>query len=124
MGLRFIEVLVVFFLTMNLFSGMLISTGAAASIGLENQVETGGSEDADSVEEASEEVSTGAPTGETLFGMYNVLADKIGQLRAIVFGGPTMLANAGVPRFLTAPMEAIIAVVYAVGLIKFLRGIS
>lgn len=123
MGLRIVEVMVVFFLTMNLFSGMLISTGAAADIGLGNQVEVGGDEDADEAESAAEEISTGSPTGETLFGMYNVLAKTLGQIRTIALGGPQMLGNAGVPGFITAPMEAIMLVVYGIAIIKFLRGV-
>lgn len=124
MGMRIIEVMVVFFLAMNLFSGMLISTGVAADIGLDGQVGVGGDDAADQAQNSAEEISTGAPTGSTLFGMYNVLAKTLGQLRTIAFGGPAMFANAGVPGFITVPMEAVMAVVYGIGIIKFLRGLG
>lgn len=124
MGMRIIEVMVVFFLAMNLFSGMLISTGVAADIGLGGQVGVGGDGSAEQAQESAEEISTGAPTGSTLFGMYNVLAKTLGQLRTIALGGPAMLSNAGVPGFITAPMEAIMLVVYGIGIIKFLRGLG
>lgn len=123
MGIKIIEVLVVFFLSMNLFSGMLISTGAAADIGLGQSPEVGGDDEAETSEGAVEEIVTGVPTGETLFGMYNVLARTVGQLRTIVLGGPAMLNAAGVPGFITLPMESMMAVVYGIGIIKLLRGI-
>lgn len=123
MGIKIIEVMVVFFLSMNLFSGMLISTGAAQDIGLGGQVEVGGDGDAEAAQQSAEEISTGSPTGSTLFGMYNVLAKTLGQLRTIVLGGPAMLSNAGVPSFITRVMEAVMLVVYGIGIVKFLRGI-
>jgi hypothetical protein len=123
MGIKIIEVMVVFFLAMNLFSGMLISTGAAQDIGLGGQVEVGGDGDAEAAQQSAEEISTGSPTGSTLFGMYNVLAKTLGQLRTIVLGGPAMLSNAGVPSFITTTMEAVMLVVYGIGIVKFLRGI-
>lgn len=124
MGMRIIEVMVVFFLALNLFSGVVVSTGVAADIGLGGQVNVGGDGAADQAQDSAEEISTGAPTGSTLFGMYNVLAKTLGQLRTIAFGGPAMLANAGMPAFITTPMSVLIAVVYGIGIIKFLRGLG
>lgn len=124
MGMRIIEVMVVFFLSLNLFSGMLISTGVAHDIGLGGQVEVGGDERADQAQSSAEEISTGAPTGQTLFGMYNVLAETLSQIRTIALGGPAMLSNAGVPGYITGPIEAVMLVTYGIGLIKFLRGVT
>ncbi len=123
MGVRILELLVVFFLALNLFSGMLVATGVASDIGLGGQLEVGGDQDANTAEQSAQNISTGAPTGSTLFGMYNVLADTLSQLRVIVLGGPAMLYNAGVPGFITTPMEVMMAVVYGVGIIMFLRGL-
>lgn len=119
-----IMLLVVFFMGMNVFAGMLITSGAAADIGLEGQVYVGGDENVDTASDELDSVSSGDETGNTLFGMYNVLARTLGELRAVAFGGPQMLANAGVPTVITGPLTMIIGVVYGVGVLKFLRGIA
>jgi hypothetical protein len=123
MGINIIEYLVVFFLALNLFSGMLITSGIADDIGIGSAAEVGGDDRADQATQEARNVSTGAPTGQTLFGMYNVLAETLGQIRVIVLGGPQMLGNAGVPGFITRPMEGLMLMAYAVGLIRFLRGV-
>lgn len=114
--------MVVFFLAINLFSNMLLASGAAATLGLSGQVEVGGDQAADTAQSQSNEISTGAPTGSTLFGLYNVLAGILGTIYEVVFAGPVMLENAGVPSALTNMLSAIVGVVYAMGLISFLRG--
>lgn len=119
---RPISLLIVFFLTLNLFSGVLITTGVAETMGLGGQVEIGGDEASEDVQNETENVSTGAPTGSTLFGMYNVLAGTLSTIRKIAFAGPIMLNNAGVPGAITGMFEIIIGVIYSLGLISFLRG--
>jgi hypothetical protein len=114
--------MVVFFLSINLFSGMLITSGAAETLGLSGQVEVGGDDAAETAQSQSNEISTGAPTGSTLFGLYNVLAGILGTIYEVVFAGPVMLSNAGVPSPITDMLTAVIGVVYAMGLISFLRG--
>lgn len=120
---RAIQLMVVFFLSLNLFTGVLIGTGVGEDIGLGGQVAVGGDEKVDTVQDETSEVNTGAPTGSTLFGMYNVLSGTLGTISTIAFGGPAMLNNAGVPSALTDMLKIIIGVVYAIGIIKFLRGI-
>jgi len=101
---------------------MLISSGAAETLGLSGQVEVGGDDAADTAKQQSSEISTGAPTGSTLFGLYNVLAGTLGAMYEIAFAGPVMLSNAGVPSAITDMLSVIIGVVYALGVISFLRG--
>ena len=120
---RLIEGLIVFSLALNLWSGMLVVSGAADDAGIAGLVETGGDENVETAKQEAGEVSTGAPTGSTLFGMYNVLANTLGTLRAVVFGAPAMLYNLGTPSYITTPMEIVFGVVYSLGIIKFLRGI-
>jgi hypothetical protein len=114
--------MVVFFLTINLFSGMLIGSGAADTLGLSGQVELGGDDKTQKTLNQSNKTSTGAPTGSTLFGLYNVLAGALTTMYNVVFAGPVMLNNAGVPSALTNMLSLIIGTVYAMGLISFLRG--
>jgi hypothetical protein len=123
MTLKILEVTVVFFLVMNLWSGVLIGTGAASDIGLDGKLTTGGGEDVENAQDATNKIDTGAPTGQTLFGLYNVLAGTLGQIRQVAFGGPAMLYNLGVPGALTGMAEVLVGFVYAFAIIKFLRGI-
>jgi hypothetical protein len=111
----------VFFLTMNLFSGVVMSSGVGAMIGVETTV--GGDEKVNKSVQNAGEVRSGAPTGSTLFGMYNVLADGLNTLALPVTAGPDMLKRAGVPGLVTdAMLKPIIAIIYALGIISFMRG--
>jgi len=120
---RMIELLIVFALSVNLFAGIMITSGAAADVGLDGALNTGGDKAVNDAQSESSDLSTGAPTGSTLFGMYNVLAGFLGTVRGVVFGLPAMLYNLGTPSWLTEPMEVVFGVVYALGIAKFLRGI-
>lgn len=118
-----IEGLIVFSLALNLWSGMLVVSGAADDAGIGGLVETGGDKNVETAQQEAGEVNTGAPTGSTLFGMYNVLANFLGTLRTVVFGAPAMFFNLGTPSYVTTPMEVVFGVVYSLGIVKFLRGI-
>lgn len=118
MGLK-ITYAAVFFLAMNLFAGVWISTGVAGDIGVDTRV--GGGDEVDSAIDNASEVQSGAPTGSTLFGMYNVLADTLSTLALPVTAGPTMLHRAGVPEVITHDiLQNLILFVYATGIIELL----
>lgn len=119
-----LSLMIVFFLSLNAFAGMMVTSGVGADIGLSGQLQTGGDQAAQQAQDESQEISTGAPTGSTLFGLYNVLGGTLGDLAVIVFGGPAMLNNLGVPNPITGLLATIISVVYAIGLMQFLRGFS
>lgn len=118
---RPITTLAIFFLALNLFAGMVMATGIGGMLGLETDL--GGDEEVDDAVRESGNVSSGAPTGSTLFGMYNVLAGLLSTLAAPITAGPTMLRQAGVPEAITNSfLTPLISVVYAIGIISFLRG--
>lgn len=118
---RPITLMAVFFLTMNLFSGMVMASGVGAMIGVDTAV--GGDDKVSEAVDEQDNISSGAPTGQTLFGMYNALSEAVGTLAAPVTAGPTMLRRAGVPSAITHDfLQPIIAIVYAIGIISFLRG--
>lgn len=120
---RPITLLAVFFLSLSLFSGFLMTTGVAEMVGIETSV--GGGDEIDEAVNQSEDIRSGSPTGSTLFGMYNVLADGLSTLALPITAGPTMLERAGLPsQFTNMILQPIIAIVYALGIISFLRGWS
>jgi len=115
-----------FFITLSLFSGTLQATGVAETLHLDQRV--GGDEAVNDVQDTASSVDTGAPTGQTLFGMYNVLADQLSAILGVFNPGLRMLYNAGGPAFLFgAPgtvglLPPILTFVKAIGVISFLRG--
>lgn len=119
---KLLPILAIFALSLNLFSGLLIGTGAAAGLGISPEV--GGDSTVEESTSQAESFQSGSPTGSTLFGMYNVIAGVLGTLASPVTALPNMLNTAGVPGAITGMMKGILAVVYALGLASFLRGYS
>lgn len=116
---RPVTLLVVFFLAMNLLAAAV----PAHAIGIDTNV--GGDEVQERTPDPNEaeNVSSGAPTGSTLFGMYNVLSTQISNLFGAVFPGLRMLERAGMPGEITYGILApIFALLIFVDVISFLRG--
>jgi len=119
---RPVTLLALFFLSMNLFAGLLMTSGVAGMVGAETVV--GGDEQVSEAVNQSGDIDSGAPTGSTLFGMYQVLADGVRTLAAPVRAGPQMLKRLPLfPDILAdAFLQPLIVMVYAVGIISFMRG--
>lgn len=95
--------------------------GVFAGTSIETNV--GGDDDVrETTNFANDSVDTGAPTGQTLFGMYNVLADGFNTLVSTVTAGPTMLAQAGMPGYITNMLTILFGVVIVVDILSYLRG--
>jgi hypothetical protein len=113
-------------LALSVWAGFLTSTGIAADIGLDARLS--GDEIQDQAQSATEDVETGAPTGNTLFGLYNVLSDQLGTLFGIINPGLRLLYNAGVPASIVGGPNTIgllpplTSFIKAIGVISFLRG--
>lgn len=118
---RPVTTLLLFFLAFNLFAATLMSTGVAATVGIETNI--GGDDEVDeTLDQANGTVETGAPTGQTLFGMYNVLANGFNTLVGTVTAGHTMLAQAGVPSAITTMLNGLFGVVIVIDIMSFIRG--
>lgn len=119
---RPVTTLVIFFIGMNVFAGVLMSTGVAAAMGIEANV--GGDQKVDeTVANAGSGVETGSPTGSTLFGMYNVLTDQLGSMFDVIYPGIQMLENAGMPGYITNQiLEPLASVIILIDVLSFLRG--
>lgn len=120
---KLLPTIAIFALTLNLFGGVLVTTGAAGTMGINPTV--GGDDKVESATEQAEGFRSGAPTGSTLFGMYNVLSGVVSTLAMPVTGLPSMLQLAGVPGAITNQLlQPLLAVMYALGIVSFLRGYS
>lgn len=115
-----------FLIALSLFSGFLQSTGVAETLHLDQRV--GGDKAVDKARSATDSVDTGAPTGSTLFGMYNVLSKQLANVLGIINPGLRMLYNAGVPaEFVGGPstvglLPPLATFVKGIGVISFIRG--
>lgn len=117
---RPVTLLVVFFLGANLFMGMLGAAGMGSMLGITTEV--GGDENVSEIT-SKDQVNTGAPTGSTLFGMYNVLTGQITNIFHFIFPGLAMLHRAGVPSMITAGFLApLFSVLIVFDVISFIRG--
>ena len=119
---RPITTLAIFFLSLSLFSGLLVSTGVAETIGLDGQVQE--SQAADDVEgNVTQATQTSSPGGETLFGLYNILANQLAKVLGIFNPGLVLLGNIGVPDFLiNGFLIPIVSLIKFIGIVSFLRG--
>lgn len=120
---KLLPALAIFALALNLWAGVMMSSGAAATMGIDTAV--GGDDAVEQSQEQAEGFRSGAPTGSTLFGMYNVLSGVLSTLAMPVTALPTMLRRAGTPTVITnALLRPILITVYALGTVSFLRGYS
>jgi hypothetical protein len=123
---RPVTLLAFMLLALSVWAGFLTSTGIAADIGLDARLS--GDEIQDQAQSATEDIETGAPTGNTLFGLYNVLSDQLGTLFGIINPGLRLLYNAGVPASIVGGPNTIgllpplTSFIKAIGVISFLRG--
>lgn len=119
----------VFFICLSLFGGMLQATGVDTHLGINNPGNTA----EDSVNDARDNASsfdTGAPTGETLFGAYNVLSNTLASILGVFNPGLVMLYNAGVPAYIVGGpntigfLPPIATILQGLAVIEFFRGFS
>lgn len=123
---RPVTTLALFFISLSLFSGMLQGTGIADTLHLNQR--TGQDAAVNDVQNQASNIQTGAPTGSTLFGMYNVLNKQLASILGVFNPGLRMLYNAGVPGFLVGGpaqvglLPPIATFIKAIGILSFLRG--
>ena len=118
---RPVTTLVVFFLAFNLFAGVLAGMGVADALGMDTTV--GEDEEVDKLDEQASDVQTGTGSGETLFGMYNVLASGLESIYGFVFPGLRMLERFGVPTELTQQFLApLFSLMIAIAIAAYVRG--
>lgn len=115
---RPVTTLVVFFLLFNLWANVLIETGAASELGVDPDV--GHDQLVDELE--SQNVPGGTGIGETLFGLYNLLARFVNTVFGFATAGVSMLGNAGVPSEYLTLLETLFGVLLIIDLVSFYKG--
>lgn len=107
-----------FFIALNVFSLTLTSTGVAAAMG----INPGPSSDTISNQADQDNLESGAPTSDTLFGLYNVVTSQLSGLFTTIYPGLDLLARAGTPEFLITLVGGLVSPIIAFDVISFLRG--
>jgi len=123
---RATTIFIVFFVAMNLFAGVFLSTGIAASLDMDDRIQPSG-EVSDTVNDnrATDggEIDTGAGTGSTLFGMYNAVLGGFIGLFEDVLPALKMLTYAGVPRWITGTLlGGMFGIVATIDGLSYVRG--
>jgi len=116
---RPVTLLVIFFVGLNAVAGILTGLGVSDTLGLNS------SPDSDKINDRrpSDNVQTGAPTGQTLFGMYNVLTGQLTQLLSIFTPGLNLMVRAGMPTWIRDQlMIPLISTMTLITFLSYLRG--
>lgn len=118
---RVVVTLVVFFVAMNALAGVMEAQGIDDAIGVDASV--GDDSVQDAVPDQGSDVASGAPTGQTLFGMYNVLSGQLSSLFKAIYPGLAMLERALLPGWLVYGfLSPLMSLVIFVGIVSFMRG--
>lgn len=103
--------LTVFLVLLNASAGLVTAMGVAGDMGVSPDV--GGDQEVQAANETAGQVESGGGFGDTLFGVFASIFNLFGTVFNLVFAGPTMLSNLGIPTplvtFLFAPMYIIVA---------------
>lgn len=97
-----------------------MATGVAADWGISPEV--GGDSEVDEIEQTANNVESNSGTGSTLLGLYDAVTGAFSSLIQIVFAGPTMLQNLGVPSEITAFFFAPLYLLVGADIIYVLSG--
>jgi len=123
---RATTILIIFFVAMNIFAGIFLSTGVAAMLGMSGQISQN-PDVADAVDDKRNDANldTGAGSGDTLFSMYNsVLGGFIGLFEDVL-PALALLNYAGVPSWITGTlMGGMFGIVATIDGLSFIRGYS
>lgn len=118
---RALVVLTVFFISFNLFAGLLMSSGAAATLGIDATV---GEDQATDDLTNENDLATGSPTSGTLFGLYNVVSSQLAGFFEYIFPGLRMIGRFGVPNEIINMLGGVFSVITPIGVASFLRGFN
>jgi len=121
---RFSIYVVVFFVAMNAGAGMLMAGGpggesVAEQIGITPEVQ---SDDVDKAINESKQTSPGSGSSSVVG--IELFAALGGALQSLLDAAPAfeILHNVGVPTYVTAPATAIVGVIVAFDVLRFVRG--
>jgi hypothetical protein len=115
-----VTLLMIFFVSVNLLAGAMMMTGIADMLGLDANV---GGDEAVAERTDSDAVETGTSSGDTLFGLRNVISGQLADFFGVIFPGLAMLQRAGVPSWITGGiLGPLFSLWIPIGLVAIVRG--
>lgn len=112
--------IVTFLILLNLAAGLITASGLGAA--LEINPEIGGGDAVDKAQENASSVEPSQGRLDTLFSLFTSTGSTMANIFRLVFYGPVMLQNLGVPSFITTFVFGGAGVVVAADVIHYLTG--
>jgi len=109
---------IVLFLVLLNVSVAIVAAAAPVSV----TPDVGGDSEISSTQDNIEQRETNRPGSDELVGAFFGLGSLIEQLRNIVFYGPEMFANLGVPRVITTGFQVVVGFVVAFDVAEAITG--
>lgn len=119
---RIVTFMAIFFLMINLASGMVMDSGYGQAAGIQQEVT--GDERVSNASDKAGDIDTGSSGGDDLFGLYQTVTTSVSVILDVVTAGPAMLNQLGVPSLITAPLQTLIIIVYGLGIASLVRGFN
>lgn len=114
--------LAIFFLIVNVWSGILINSGVAGEVGI--SAPTAGDKAVDDATGQAEDISSGTESQDTLFGLYNRVTTGVTTILSTLTAGGIILNQIGIPSVFTTPIQGVFLIIYGLGAAQFLRGFN
>ncbi len=105
---------------LNAAAGLLTASGVAAALDMQPNV--GGNEAIDNANQAADNVQAGGGLGDTLFALYGSVTGTLKTIFEVLFYGPIMLTNLGLPSWVVTFLFAPATVVAGADIIYSLTG--
>lgn len=114
--------LVVFLIMLHAAAGLLSASGVAADMGV--LPDPGGDKRVGDAQSAAESVKAEGGIADTLFALYTSVTDSIRTVFNTVFALEIMLANLGIPVYVTAFLAAPVPIIVGMDIVYALTGRS
>lgn len=114
--------LVLVLVLLNSAAGVLTASGVADDMGIQPAV--GGDDKVASAQSSADSIEAGGGLGQTLFALFTSIAQTFEGVYNVVFYGPVMLANLGIPGWATNMFSAITTLIVGADAAYLLTGRS
>lgn len=112
--------IVTFLLLLNLAAGLITASGLGAALAIDPEI--GGNDAVDRTQQNASTVEPSQGRLDTLFSLFTSTGSTMATIFKLVFYGPAMLMNLGVPEFITTFVFGGAGVIVAADVIHYLTG--
>lgn len=112
--------IVIFLVLLNASAGLITASGLGAALDVNPEI--GGDEAVGDAQQEAEQVEPSQGRLDTLFSLFTSTAGTMASIFKLIFYGPVMLQNLGVPAFITTFVFGAAGIVVAADVIHYLAG--